>query len=161
ADDAPTSRASLRRLAKSLAREAAAAGADALGERARQAHEAAEAALPAAIRDLLTVAESWLGGGEANGGLEILLVEDDPGPAAMAAAFLGRMSNRVRVAADAADAESILRPQRVDLMVLDLVLPDRDGRDVLIQVRGDATTAELPVIVLSGQTSALARTESL
>ncbi len=58
-------------------------------------------------------------------------------------------------------ALDVLASHDVDLVVLDLILPDRDGRDVLVQMREDAATAIVPVVVLSSNAGSVARAECM
>ncbi|MGQ0572723.1 MAG: response regulator transcription factor [Pseudonocardia sp.] len=79
----------------------------------------------------------------------VLLVDDEPDIVAMTAAFLRRAGYRVAVAGDARSGERILREQPVELVVLDLGLPDGSGLDVLRRMRGRGGWP--PVIIMSGQ----------
>ncbi|NIR40162.1 MAG: response regulator, partial [Actinobacteria bacterium] len=60
-----------------------------------------------------------------------------------------------------AEAESVLEDEHVDVVILDLILPDRDGRDVLVRMRERLSTATIPVIVLSSMPGAVARAECM
>ena len=53
------------------------------------------------------------------------------------------------------DALQLARHERPAAVTLDLNLPDSDGRDVLRQLKGDARTGEIPVIVVSAYAEAL------
>jgi len=89
--------------------------------------------------------------------INVLLVEDDPGDVLMTReAFDEYLQNRLDVVTDGAEALSYLRGEdpyadapRPDLILLDLNLPRRDGREVL-QVRvGLDLLQHIPVIVLT------------
>jgi CheY-like chemotaxis protein len=89
---------------------------------------------------------------------EILLVEDNPGDVRLTQeAFReGRIAHRLSVAADGEEALSFLRRQgkyaeapRPDLILLDLSLPKRDGRDVLQELKADPELRKIPVVVLT------------
>lgn len=91
------------------------------------------------------------------GGIELLLVQDDPADVLlMSDDFLThKVANRVQIASNAAIALSYLqgttpftRPGRPDLVLLDLNLPGRDGRDVLRYLRANPATAAVPVVLL-------------
>lgn len=90
--------------------------------------------------------------------IEVLLVEDDPGDVMMTQeAFQEhRVNNRLRVVSDGDEALSYLRREgryaeaaRPDLILLDLNLPRRDGREVLAEIKTDDTLRRIPVIVLT------------
>jgi DNA-binding response OmpR family regulator len=81
----------------------------------------------------------------------ILVVEDDPDIAALVTRYLdkaGFISERVASGRDALTAISARPP---DLLVLDLMLPHVDGLDVCRVVRGNESTAGLPIIMLTAR----------
>jgi CheY-like chemotaxis protein len=89
--------------------------------------------------------------------VNVLLVEDDPGDVLMTReAFDEYLHNRLDVVNDGAEALSYLRREtphekapRPDLILLDLNLPRRDGREVLQEVKADPDLRHIPVIVLT------------
>ncbi|WP_300012244.1 response regulator [Pseudonocardia sp.] len=89
--------------------------------------------------------------------VNVLLVEDDPGDVLMTReAFDEYLHNRLDVVTDGADALAYLRNEppyadapRPDLILLDLNLPRRDGREVLEEVKKDPVLQHIPVIVLT------------
>jgi CheY-like chemotaxis protein len=89
--------------------------------------------------------------------VNVLLVEDDPGDVLMTReAFEEHLHNRLDVVTDGEAAIAYLRNEapyqdapRPDLILLDLNLPRRDGREVLAEVKGDETLRSIPVIVLT------------
>ena len=89
--------------------------------------------------------------------INVLLVEDDPGDVLMTReAFEEYLDNRLDVVSDGAEALEYLRREgqyadapRPDLVLLDLNLPRRDGREVLAEVKADETLQHIPVIVLT------------
>ena len=89
--------------------------------------------------------------------INVLLVEDDPGDVLMTReAFDEYLHNRLDVVTDGAAALSYLRREapyadapRPDLILLDLNLPRRDGREVLQEVKDDPDLRHIPVIVLT------------
>jgi CheY-like chemotaxis protein len=90
--------------------------------------------------------------------IEILLVEDDPGDVLMTQeAFEDhKVRNNLTVVSDGAEALSYLRREgqyanavRPDLILLDLNLPRRDGREVLAEVKKDEELGRIPVVVLT------------
>jgi CheY-like chemotaxis protein len=90
--------------------------------------------------------------------IEVLLVEDDPGDVLMTReAFEDRgVGNRLTVVPDGDVALAYLRREgrhadavRPDLILLDLNLPRRDGREVLAEIKGDPDLRDIPVVVLT------------
>ena len=152
-------RVSLRRLARSLAHAAEGSGATDIASRAQRVHDASEVDLERATRDLLAHFES-VGAPPPDQALVVLVVEDNRTVATAVRGYLKRMA-RVHVASSARKAESLLAAHSIDVVILDLILPDRDGRDLLVQLREDPRTAALPIIVLSGEGGAVARAECL
>ena len=86
--------------------------------------------------------------GEAGGGADLLLVEDDAPTRSSVGSNLAAHGYRVAEAADVSDALRRWELRRPDLIVLDLGLPDRDGLAVVARVRSEATT---PILVLSAR----------
>lgn len=89
--------------------------------------------------------------------INVLLVEDDPGDVLMTReAFDEYLHNRLDVVTDGEEALAFLRREgqyaeapRPDLVLLDLNLPRRDGREVLQEVKDDPDLRAIPVIVLT------------
>jgi chemotaxis family two-component system response regulator Rcp1 len=90
--------------------------------------------------------------------IEILLVEDNPGDVELTRQALdrARVANRLHVVNDGADAVDFLfrRGQyidvpRPDIILLDLNLPKKDGRQVLSEIKADSDLAQIPVVVLT------------
>ena len=90
--------------------------------------------------------------------IEVLLVEDDPGDVLMTQeAFKDyKIANNLAVVTNGEDAIAYLRKEGVfadaptpDLVLLDLNLPRRDGREVLREVKGDPALRRIPVVVLT------------
>jgi two-component system, chemotaxis family, response regulator Rcp1 len=90
--------------------------------------------------------------------VEILLVEDSPSDAALTVQALegGRIANNLARVVDGVEALAYLRNQgryaeavRPDLIMLDLNLPRKDGREVLRELKSDPSLKLIPVIVLT------------
>lgn len=83
----------------------------------------------------------------------VLVVDDDPGTLDLNARIVqGHWPDaRVLRAGDGREALTLLGAGRVDLMLLDLIMPEVDGFGVLEAMRQDTATRDIPVIVLTGQ----------
>jgi two-component system alkaline phosphatase synthesis response regulator PhoP len=81
----------------------------------------------------------------------ILLVDDDRQIVRLLRAYLEKDGYRVLVAYDGAMALQLIRSERPDLVLLDLMLPDRDGWEVTRLVRGDPSLAATPIIMLTAR----------
>ncbi len=90
--------------------------------------------------------------------IEILLVEDSPSDTALTLEALkaGKIGNRLFNVEDGCEAMAYLRQQGVyknaskpDLIMLDLNLPKKDGREVLAELKKDPELKTIPVIVLT------------
>ena len=90
--------------------------------------------------------------------IEVLLVEDDPGDVMLVReAFEDKkVGNRLSVVGDGIEAMAFLRREgrfadapRPDLVLLDLNLPRKNGREVLAEIKGDPDLSLIPVIVLT------------
>ena len=90
--------------------------------------------------------------------IEILLVEDNPGDVRLIIEALGdgKMINHLTVAHDGVQALALLRgvpprqkPAHFDLILLDLNLPGKNGREVLVELKHDPKLKHIPVIVLT------------
>jgi len=93
---------------------------------------------------------------------EILLIEDSPSDAALTIGALkaGKIANTLTHVHDGVEAMECLRRQGSfagapvpDLIMLDLNLPRKDGREVLAELKADARLKMIPVIVLTTSSS--------
>lgn len=96
--------------------------------------------------------------GPENEPIEVLLVEDNPGDARLAVeAFKdGETKARLHVVADGVEAMEFLRRRddyadvpRPNIILLDLNLPRKDGREVLAEIKADPALKLIPVIVMT------------
>jgi CheY-like chemotaxis protein len=88
--------------------------------------------------------------------IEILIVEDNPGDVRLTREALkeGKVWNRLTVAEDGVRALELLRDEassrwRPDLVLLDLNLPKKDGREVLAEIKTDVGLRDIPVVILT------------
>lgn len=90
--------------------------------------------------------------------IHVLLVEDDPGDVLMTQEAFEhhKLRNQLHVVSDGVEALAFLRGEgeyagspRPGLILLDLNLPRKDGREVLEEVKKDETLRSIPVVVLT------------
>jgi CheY-like chemotaxis protein len=90
--------------------------------------------------------------------IEVLLVEDDPGDVLLTREAFehNKVSNRLHVVNDGEQAMDFLRGEgaytdvpRPDLVLLDLNLPRKDGREVLGEMKEDPELRVIPVVILT------------
>jgi two-component system, chemotaxis family, response regulator Rcp1 len=90
--------------------------------------------------------------------IEVLLVEDNPGDVRLTREALkeGKVRNNLHVVSDGAEALAFLGRQgqyetavRPDLILLDLNLPKKDGRQVLEEIKNDPVLRLIPVVILT------------
>lgn len=90
--------------------------------------------------------------------IEILLVEDNPGDVRLAREALkeNKVENNLHIVEDGVSAMEFLRKQgkyqnaaRPDLILLDLNLPKKDGREVLAEIKADNDLKRIPVVMLT------------
>ena len=94
--------------------------------------------------------------------IEVLLVEDNPGDVRLTMEVLKeeKMLLHVSVVGDGEEALAFLRKEdkyasaaQPDLILLDLNLPKKDGREVLAEIKGDPHLMLIPVVVLTTSTA--------
>jgi CheY-like chemotaxis protein len=84
----------------------------------------------------------------------VIVVEDEPQLAKFLKHFLVLEGFEVRTAGTRAEiVDAVRQPPRPDLVLLDVMLPDADGFDVLMKMRGHAALAEVPIIMLTAKTT--------
>ena len=90
--------------------------------------------------------------------IEVLLVEDNPGDAQLTRIALeeSKISIHLNVVEDGVEAMAFLRKQEKyvkaahpDIVLLDLNLPRKDGREVLAEIKGDESLRRIPVVILT------------
>jgi CheY-like chemotaxis protein len=90
--------------------------------------------------------------------IEILMVEDNPGDVRLTMEALRetKMNNNLRVIRDGTEALAFLNREgeygnasRPDLILLDLNIPGKDGREVLEEIKADERLGRIPVVILT------------
>jgi signal transduction histidine kinase/DNA-binding response OmpR family regulator len=82
-------------------------------------------------------------------GRTLLLIDDDPAFVQMLAGYLARAGYKVHSAGTAREGAAMIGRLHPDLVVLDRLLPDGDGFDLLAELKRDEATRATPVLVLS------------
>jgi CheY-like chemotaxis protein len=85
----------------------------------------------------------------------ILLAEDDRFLRRACETKLKQCGFDVRVAVDGEEALTFAREQAPDLMLLDLLMPKRDGLSVLKALKADAATRAIPIVIISNSSKDL------
>ncbi len=89
---------------------------------------------------------------------EVLLVEDSPGDVRLTREALaeGKVRNNLNVVSDGVEAMAYLRREgkyanavRPDIVLLDLNMPRKDGREVLAEMKADENLKRIPVVILT------------
>jgi two-component system phosphate regulon response regulator OmpR len=86
---------------------------------------------------------------------KILVVDDDARTRALLQTYLAEMGFEVAVAADGRLLEQTLERHKIDLIVLDLMLPGEDGLSICRRMRGQLV--DVPIIMLTGKGDAVDR----
>lgn len=85
--------------------------------------------------------------GAARGDGTVLVIDDDPQARRLMSEVLGREGFRTLTAANAQDGLSLAKEQRPGAIVLDIIMPERDGWSVLRELKADPELCEIPVIL--------------
>ena len=82
----------------------------------------------------------------------VLIVDDDPTLVEMLTFVLERAGFETRNAQDGARALAIANAEEIDLIVLDVMLPDMDGFEICQRIREMPRGAHVPILMLSART---------
>jgi len=81
-----------------------------------------------------------------------LVVDDDEDNALIASSMLRAQGFKVRVAYDGPSALKLLEEERPDLILLDVMMPEMNGLEVLERIRANPRNAAVPVILVTAKT---------
>lgn len=81
----------------------------------------------------------------------VLLIEDEPNIIEAIRFILSRDGYRVDTHSDGSTALEAIRARSPDVVILDVMLPNRSGYDILHDLRGDADMGGLPVLMLTAR----------
>jgi diguanylate cyclase (GGDEF)-like protein len=151
---------SARRLAHALRGSGASYGFPRITEAARDLEESGDKDLASRLDALLEALREAAGGGRTEQA-GILVVEDNPDQAYFLQTLLAAPDRQIHVASTGAQARASMEDHDISLILLDLVLPDVDGRDLLLELRERPATAGIPVIVVTVKGADQARAECL
>jgi CheY-like chemotaxis protein len=105
--------------------------------------------LPLDCRPRLSAAAGEPAGRSSEGKRLLLSIDDDPSMAPLLQKMLGSSGYRIVAAQSPGSAVEDARRLRPQVILLDLLMPERDGADVLAELRSDPTSRDIPVIVVS------------
>ena len=84
-------------------------------------------------------------------GNKVLLIEDEPNIIEAISFILSRDGMEVKTHSNGVDAVAGVGREAPDILILDVMLPGRSGYDILSDLRADAATAALPVLMLTAR----------
>jgi two-component system response regulator VicR len=85
----------------------------------------------------------------------ILCIEDEPEMIDLMRLILGRRGFAVKGASGGIEGLRMIREERPDLVLLDLMMPDMDGWEVYQQMKADENTKNIPVIVVTAKAQSI------
>lgn len=85
----------------------------------------------------------------------ILCVEDEPEMIDLIRLILGRRGFEVKGATGGVEGLRMVREEKPDLVLLDLMMPDMDGWEVYQQIKADEKTKGIPVIVVTAKAQSI------
>jgi CheY-like chemotaxis protein len=89
--------------------------------------------------------------GAARGGLKVLIVDDEPSAVDLLAAMLGPTQHQVIRAGGGAEGIARAREDRPDVILLDLMMPEVSGFEVISTLRADPATENVPILVITAK----------
>jgi two-component system alkaline phosphatase synthesis response regulator PhoP len=92
---------------------------------------------------------------------KITIVDDDGDLVEAVKHFLERRSFAVSTALGGRQGLEVIKENKPDLVVLDMMMPDMDGIHMLIEIRGDSSTKDIPVIMLTAKDAQADRVSAL
>ncbi|MCL5044314.1 MAG: response regulator [Deltaproteobacteria bacterium] len=92
---------------------------------------------------------------------QVMVVDDDPDTVAILSHYLRREGFEAIEANSGPECLRLAREKPVDVILLDLMMPEMDGFEVCRQLKGDQQTAEIPVIMITARDDMDARAEGI
>jgi len=149
---------SIRRIARSLRGSELTYGFSKISEAAAKLETASEDKLSTILKEFIHLLRDTTSDIEVKK-VSILIVEDNLEESMLLQAILTSEKHDILIAETATKANTIMEENDMSLVLLDLMLPDTDGRNFLVKIRENTSTADIPVIVLSGKSSPQIETE--
>lgn len=94
-------------------------------------------------------------------GSRVLVIDDDPSLQTLVGMLLGRVGIQITSAETAVEGIRLLNEEEFDILILDLMLPDMDGLELLKSLRQDDRFDTLPVLILSARADPAAISKGL
>ena len=158
-DGSPEPIDSVRRIAHTLRGSGATYGFPEITEAAADLEDSTPEKFTEHLENLLKTIEEVCAVTESEDKAGILLIDDDPYISDLLRTVLESSNREIFIATSAKEAEAVLEEKKVSLIILDLILPDTDGRNFLVQLKERPSTANVPVIILSAKLGAQPKTE--
>ncbi|MBI4446408.1 MAG: response regulator [Acidobacteria bacterium] len=152
--------ASIKRMARSFSSSSRSYGFPHITDAAERLERSSDQALPKEAERLIRVLQQTVEEGDTQK-IAILLVDDDPEVALLVKSVLSAPTREVVVADCSAAAQDLLASREVALILLDLMLPDTDGRNLIVRLKENSATAGIPIFVLSAHSNPQVRMECL
>ena len=113
------------------------------------------------VQLVLQEARTAMAAAPAEGAQTILLVEDDKDILDFNKLLLAESGYHVLTATNGNEAATLLQDTLPDLVITDVMMPEKDGLTLLKEIRANEATSHLPVIMLSARASAQAKIEGV
>ena len=106
---------------------------------------------PVSREDLLAALHPIIPARVGDGSCKVLTIDDDPVAVKLIETVLGEKGFTVVRALSGGEGVKAARTQQPDLIILDLLMPETDGFEVLERLQADPTTAEIPIVILTAK----------
>jgi signal transduction histidine kinase/DNA-binding response OmpR family regulator len=116
---------------------------------------------PVSRDDLLAALHPIVAAEVGDGSCKVLTIDDDPVAIKLIETVLGEKGFTVVGALSGGDGVQAARTQQPDVIILDLLMPETDGFEVIERLRAEPSTAEIPIVILTAKTIAPEERERL
>lgn len=150
--DDPDAEDSIRRLAHTIRGSGTTYGFPEITTAAAKVEDTETAELAEVLEEFLAILHTVASQSETKL-LSVLIIEDNPVESRILQARLAAKNRNIFTAETAAQAEEILEQEDIALILLDLILPDTDGRNFLVRLKERPDLSGIPVFVVSAKGS--------